>query len=149
MKKKILSVTIKDCDVQTFRAGGKGGQHQNKTETGIRIVHRASGAVGESRETRSQLTNKRNAFARMVRSEKFQTWLKRQIGIETIETSGRGHQGYGARYLRTYDFMDRNVKDHETGHVRYDVENVMNGDMRLSDAVDALDLFEAQEPKNK
>lgn len=128
-KRKVLSVTIKDCDVQTFRAGGKGGQHQNKTETGIRIIHQPSGAVGESRETRSQLTNKRAAFMRMARSERFQTWLRRQIGIETIETSKRGYQGYGARYLRTYDFMDQNIKDHDTGHTRYDIENVMNGDI--------------------
>jgi protein subunit release factor A len=128
-KHRIFSVTIKDCDVQSFRAGGKGGQHQNKTETGIRVVHAPSGAIGESRETRSQLTNKRSAFKRMAESAKFQSWLKRQIGIETVERSTRGYHGYGSRYLRTYDFMDRNIKDHDTGHVRHDVESVMNGDI--------------------
>lgn len=73
-KHLLFSVGIKDCDVQTFRAGGKGGQHQNKTETGVRIIHRPSGATGESRETRSQLTNKRAAFKRMARSPAFSAW---------------------------------------------------------------------------
>lgn len=72
----VLRVTIKDCEVQTFRAGGKGGQNQNKRDTGVRIIHRASGAVGESREERSQLQNKKKAFRRMAESQKFQTWMK-------------------------------------------------------------------------
>lgn len=42
MKEKVLlfSVTIKDCEVQTFRSGGKGGQNVNKVESGVRIIHR-------------------------------------------------------------------------------------------------------------
>lgn len=62
----LFSVTLKDCDVQTFRAGGKGGQNQNKRDTGVRIIHRASGARGEARDERSQLQNKRLAFKRMA-----------------------------------------------------------------------------------
>lgn len=79
-REKIFSVTLKDCDVQTFRAGGSGGQNQNKRDTGVRIVHPPSGAVGESREERSQLQNKKNAFRRMAQSEKFQTWVRKQAG---------------------------------------------------------------------
>lgn len=71
MKEKILSVTLKDCRVDTFRAGGKGGQNQNKRDTGVRIVHPPSGAVGESREERSQLQNKTKAFRKMAESDKF------------------------------------------------------------------------------
>jgi protein subunit release factor B len=70
---RILSVTIHDCEVQTFRSGGKGGQNQNKRDTGVRIIHHPSGARGESREERSQLQNKRAAFRRMVESQRFRT----------------------------------------------------------------------------
>jgi hypothetical protein len=77
-RKLIFSVTLKDCDVQEFRAGGPGGQNQNKRNTGIRIIHRESGARGESREQRSQLQNKRAAFKRMVESPAFKIWLARQ-----------------------------------------------------------------------
>ena len=62
----MFSVTLADCEVQTFRSGGKGGQNQNKRDTGVRIIHHPSGARGESREERSQLQNKRAAFARMA-----------------------------------------------------------------------------------
>lgn len=74
-KELLFSVTLADCDVETFRSGGPGGQNQNKRETGVRIRHRESGAVGESREQRSQLQNKRTAFERMVKHPKFQFWL--------------------------------------------------------------------------
>lgn len=81
MKKELLfSITKKDFDVQTFRSGGPGGQHQNVTDSGARIVHRASGAVGESRTERSQFVNKKQAFIRLVNSKKFQTWLKVECG---------------------------------------------------------------------
>lgn len=80
MTERILlnRVTIKDCDVETFKAGGPGGQNQNKRDTGVRIRHRESGAVGESREERSQLQNKRKAFVRMAESERFQQWNRRK-----------------------------------------------------------------------
>jgi protein subunit release factor B len=84
VKEKILSVTLKDCDVQTKRGSGAGGQNRNKRDTAVKIVHRASGAVGESQEERSQLQNKRTAFLRMVETPKFQIWLKRTLGQEVL-----------------------------------------------------------------
>lgn len=81
----VLSVTLADCDVDTFTAGGPGGQHQNKSQTAIRIKHRDSGAVGESREHRSQLQNKRAAFRRMVETTTFKAWLRRRTSHETPE----------------------------------------------------------------
>lgn len=74
-RQKVLTVTIKDCTVQTFRAGGKGGQHQNKTSSGVRVIHQPSGARGESREERSQLQNKRAAFVRMAKSPEMTRWI--------------------------------------------------------------------------
>lgn len=83
-REKILSVTLKDCRVDTFRAGGKGGQHQNKTSSGVRVTHHASGAVGEARDERSQLQNKRLAFRRMTETEKFQAWLRVTLGRDVL-----------------------------------------------------------------
>lgn len=89
MRTLLFSVTARDCDIQTFRSGGKGGQHQNKTESGVRIIHRASGAKGESREERSQHANKRIAWSRMARSDQMQKWLRieaaRHLGQPSIE----------------------------------------------------------------
>lgn len=76
MRQHMLRVTIKDCEVQTFRAGGKGGQNQNKRDSGVRIIHHPSGGRGESREERSQLQNKRAAFQRMAESNEFRGWVR-------------------------------------------------------------------------
>ncbi len=87
-KELLFSVTLDDCDVQTFRSGGKGGQHQNKTESGVRIIHRASGARGESREQRSQLQNKKTAFQRMIKDPRFNFWIaEERKRIETGKTA--------------------------------------------------------------
>lgn len=67
----LLSVTAKDCRWDYFRCGGKGGQKQNKTSSGARVTHPPSGAVGESREERSQLQNRKRAFRKMAESQEF------------------------------------------------------------------------------
>lgn len=74
-KEKILTVTIADCEIQTFRSGGKGGQNQNKRDTGVRIIHHPSGARGEAREERSQWQNKKSAWKKMCDDPKFKYWL--------------------------------------------------------------------------
>ena len=80
MKKKrgdyIFSITKDDLEIQTFRAGGKGGQNQNKVESGVRIIHKASGAVSESRDSRDQLHNKRSAFKKLIETPRFKAWFK-------------------------------------------------------------------------
>jgi peptide chain release factor 1 len=83
-KKPLVSVTKDDFELQTFRAGGKGGQGQNKRSTGVRLIHRASGARGEARDERSFDQNRKNAFLRLVETSTFKNWLK----IETSRALG-------------------------------------------------------------
>lgn len=78
-RKLAFSVTADDCDWQTMTAGGPGGQHQNRSQTAVRVVHRASGAVGESREFKSQIQNKRAAFRRMAQSPTFREWVHERL----------------------------------------------------------------------
>lgn len=80
----VFSVTLKDCEVQTKRGSGKGGQNRNKRDTAVRIVHPPSGAVGESEEERSQLQNKKAAFKRMVSTREFTNWVRRRSGATTL-----------------------------------------------------------------
>jgi len=85
MKEILVKVTIHDCEVQTFRAGGKGGQNQNKVESGVRVIHKPSKARGESRETRNQHENKKRAFLRMIDTPQFKAWIK----LETAKALGQ------------------------------------------------------------
>ncbi|MBU0958535.1 MAG: peptide chain release factor-like protein, partial [Nanoarchaeota archaeon] len=68
---KLFSITKKDLEIQTFRAGGKGGQHQNKTDSGVRIIHKESSARGECRNHKSQHSNKKEALKRLANSKEF------------------------------------------------------------------------------
>jgi protein subunit release factor A len=76
---KLFSVTKKDFVRQTFRSGGKGGQNQNKVESGVRLIHPPSGARGEARDSRDQKRNEISAFERLVATKQFQMWLRIEI----------------------------------------------------------------------
>lgn len=93
MKRKILSVTAADCELQTFRAGGPGGQAQNKRDTGARYIHHPSGARGESREARGQHENRRLAWKRMAESKEFQLWLRRTLGQDAAREAEEACRG--------------------------------------------------------
>lgn len=101
-RKLLFSVTLEDCRVDTFRSGGKGGQNQNKRDTGVRITHLASGAVGEARDNRTQELNKKAAFRRMYQSDKFKAWHK----LEAARCSGwdieeEVSKAMNPKYIRT------------------------------------------------
>lgn len=89
MKRLLFSVTANDCKWEEMTAGGPGGQHQNRRKTAIRCTHKASGAVGFSREHKSQLSNKRAAFTRMAETTTFKNWLRVQaskaMGQKSVE----------------------------------------------------------------
>ena len=79
MKEILFSVTASDCDFDFFCVGGPGGQKQNKTASGCRCTHRASGASGTARDHRSQHQNKALAFRRMAESAEFKTWHRQEV----------------------------------------------------------------------
>ena len=59
---------LRDCDVETYRASGPGGQHRNKTESAVRMTHRPTGLVRVATEHRSQLRNRELALERIWRA---------------------------------------------------------------------------------
>lgn len=84
--KPLFTLTKKDFRIDTFRSGGKGGQHQNKVESGVRITHKETGISAESRTARSQHRNKKLAFQRLCKNEEFLKWLKiKSIHEEEIQ----------------------------------------------------------------
>jgi protein subunit release factor B len=107
-RKPLLSIGAKDCRMDVFRAGGKGGQKQNKTNSGVRWVHEPSGAVGESREFAEQIRNKRTAWRRMCETPEMKKWiriesLKRMGELRDIEA--KVDKAMDEKYIRT-DIQD-------------------------------------------
>ena len=78
-KELLFSITASDCDWNYYRGTGAGGQKRNKTSSAVRCTHRASGAVGQSDDTRSQHKNKGTAFKRMAETEKFLKWHRIEV----------------------------------------------------------------------
>ena len=76
-----------ECRIETFRSGGPGGQHQNKTESGVRLAHLPSGITVLSRESRSQHQNRQIALARLRRA------LAAAMRVEKPRTSTRTPRG--------------------------------------------------------
>jgi protein subunit release factor B len=90
MRQLLFSITKKDFEIQTFRCPGKGGQNVNKVESGVRLIHRESGAVGHSCTHRHQHQNKVEAFQRLVETKEFKAWHRiecaRRMGVRLPET---------------------------------------------------------------
>lgn len=82
-KDLLFSITMADCDLATFSSGGPGGQNVNRRSTGVRITHRASGAIGKATDERSQLANKRLAFKRMTETVAFKFWLNQKLAQDS------------------------------------------------------------------
>lgn len=78
MRKKLFSVHLSDCRVDTFTVPGHGGGGKDTSNTGVRVTHEPSGAVGKGTETRSQHKNKVIAFRRMAETKAFRVWVAMQ-----------------------------------------------------------------------
>ena len=83
-KELLFSVTAADCRWDYFNASGAGGQNVNKNQCGVRCTNKASSAVGQSSDTKSQSQNKKLAFRRMAESDTFKKWHR----IETARRMG-------------------------------------------------------------
>ena len=123
-------IVINDADLKldTYRSGGAGGQHVNKTESAIRITHIPTGVVVACQNERSQHQNREVAM-KMLKSKLIE--IKERAHLERIEDI-KGEQkdiGFGNQ-IRSYVFMPYTlVKDHRTGFESGNITAVMDGDI--------------------
>jgi protein subunit release factor B len=93
---------LAECDVDTFRAGGPGGQHQNMTDSGVRLRHRPTGMTVSSRSERSQLQNKRICLRRLrTRLEKLLEPPAPRVPTRPSRTAREQRLEHKARRSRT------------------------------------------------
>ena len=137
-----VEINPKDLQIDTYRSGGAGGQHVNKTESAIRITHLPTGTVVECQDERSQYKNKDKAM-KILRSriyEKMQREQEEKIASERKLQVGAGDR---AERIRTYNYPQGRVTDHRIGLTLYKLEQILNGD--LTELFDALNTFDQAE----
>lgn len=123
-----IVIRPEDCEYQTFRSGGPGGQYQNTTESGIRIIHKPTGLIAESRQERSQAQNKETCL-KVLRGKLAELELeKQQEEINKIKGIQMAN-GWGSQ-IRSYVFMPYQlVKDERTGYESVKINDVMDGNI--------------------
>ncbi|HEX7050065.1 MAG TPA: peptide chain release factor 2 [Longimicrobiales bacterium] len=123
-----VEINEKDLRIDTFRAGGKGGQHVNKTDSAVRIVHIPTGIVVSCQNERSQGQNKATAM-KMLRAALYQHELERRQAERDRVEAEKTEIGWGNQ-IRSYVFQPYTmVTDHRTELKVGDVQRVMDGDL--------------------
>jgi peptide chain release factor 2 len=125
-----IDIRPDDLKVDTYRSGGAGGQHVNKTESAIRITHLPTGIVVQCQNERSQHSNRDQAM-RMLKSKLIE--LKERSHKEKIEdlTGELKEIGWGSQ-IRSYVFQPYTmVKDHRTNAESGNINAVMDGDIDI------------------
>ncbi len=130
-----VKINPEDVRIDTFHAGGAGGQHVNVTDSAVRITHKPSGIVVQCQDEKSQHKNRAKAM-RVLRARLFQ-YLKEQQDAE-ISEDRRTQVGRAKRSekIRTYNFPQSRVTDHRIGLTLHKLDEILKGD--LDELIEAL-----------
>ena len=131
-----VHIDTKDLRIDTYRAQGAGGQHVNKTDSAVRIVHLPTGVTVEMQEARSQHKNRDKAM-KVLRTRLYD--LQRQQLADERAEDRKSQVGSGDRSerIRTYNYPQGRVTDHRINLTLYKLEEVVSGEA-LDEVIDAL-----------
>ena len=131
-----------DLRIDTYRAGGAGGQHVNRTDSAVRMTHIPTGIVVQCQNERSQIQN-REMCMRILKSRLYDKYREEKDSEYAANRKGQIGTGDRSERIRTYNFPQGRVTDHRIGLTLYKIDAVMNGD--LDEIIDALLLAEQAE----
>jgi peptide chain release factor 1 len=123
-----IVIRPEDLQIDVMRSGGPGGQHQNKTESGVRITHLPSGVVVNCRDERSQHKNKAKAM-RILRSRLFEQIRESERAERDEALRNLIGSGDRSQKIRTYNFPQNRLTDHRIGLTLYNLDRVVQGDL--------------------
>nr|WP_281388057.1 peptide chain release factor 2 [Atribacter laminatus] len=129
-----IEINPQDLRIETFRAGGRGGQHVNTTDSAVRIVHLPSGLIVQCQNERSQHQNKAVAM-RILRARLYEL-MKKEHDEKILEMKGEQKEIAWGNQIRSYVFQPYSmIKDHRTNYEVGNVQRVMDGE--IDDFIDA------------
>lgn len=123
-----VDVDEKDLRIDTFHAGGHGGQNVNKVATAVRMTHLPTGIVAICQDERSQLRNKQKAMA-VLKARLLDRALREQREAVTADRRSKVGTGERAEKVRTYNFPQDRVTDHRINLTLHNLPTILDGNL--------------------
>lgn len=130
-----VEIKADDLEVSTFCSSSAGGQHMQKNETAIRIIHKPSGIVVTCQDERSQTQNKLKAMA-VLRAKLYEAEQQKLHNERAADRKGQVGTGDRSEKIRTYNFPQSRITDHRIGMSVHNTITFMDGD--LQEMLDSL-----------
>ncbi|MBQ7446056.1 MAG: peptide chain release factor 1 [Clostridia bacterium] len=124
-----------EVEVDTYRSGGAGGQHINKTESAIRLTHKPTGIVVTCQDQRSQIKNKERAF-KVLRAKLKDLYESQKKSTESADRKSQVGSGDRSQRIRTYNYTQNRITDHRIGYTAYYLDDFVEG--KLDDMIERL-----------
>lgn len=138
-----FELDMNDLTFETHRASGAGGQHINKTDSAVRIVHIPTGITVNCQEGRSQIENRETAI-RIIRARVYEEMQKEKEEAAGKERRAKIGTGDRSEKIRTYNYPQNRVTDHRIHFSVNHLDQIMEG--KLQEVIDAL---QAEEERRK
>ncbi|XP_064030738.1 peptide chain release factor 1, mitochondrial isoform X1 [Pogoniulus pusillus] len=132
-----VKVDHKDLRIDTFRAKGAGGQHVNKTDSAVRIVHLPTGLAVECQQERSQQLNKEIAL-RTLKAKLYQQIIEKQLSQEQSARKLQLGTRAQSERIRTYNFTQDRVTDHRISYDARNIKEILSGKEALDKLINRL-----------
>ena len=135
-------IDMKDVTIEVYRASGAGGQHINKTESAVRVIHGPTGIIVACQDGRSQHANKEKALAILAAKvqDYYVSQVEEKVGAERKLKIGSGER---SEKIRTYNYPQNRVTDHRIGFTLQKLDRIIEGN--LQEIIDALTNEEQKE----
>ncbi|MFT4567923.1 MAG: peptide chain release factor 1 [Saprospiraceae bacterium] len=137
-----INIRKDELRTDTFRASGAGGQHVNKTESGVRFTHLPTGIAAESTDSRSQHKNREIALQRLYVKVRESAAIKNQ-SEQTAQRKSLVGSGDRSDKIRTYNYPQNRVTDHRINLTLYSLDKIIEGD--IAPVIEALQVAENAE----
>ena len=124
----LVEIKPEDLKIETFKAGGHGGQNVQKNETAVRITHIPTGITVSCQDERSQLQNRERAL-KVLMARLLDIEIKKKNEEEVKKRRSQIGWGERSEKIRTYNFPQNRVTDHRIGLTLYNLTDIMNGEL--------------------